>query len=150
MSCQFVLVVFDCTELGLWCSRLNTCLCLSQLKEFDKEMESFAQQLFEFPIHFAPSYPYMEDTRVGQHYMHTRCPAWCDRVVLSETAKLLVHQVTTSTKDELIADLEVIPYLPVTLKWNLESLFSINRLWYRILHEKLLSGNIRGIFSRSV
>lgn len=76
-------------------TKITSYMCLSQLKEFDKEMECFAQQLFEFPIHFAPSYPYMEDTQVGHHYMRTRCPAWCDRVVLSETAKLLVHQVSS-------------------------------------------------------
>ncbi|XP_054267370.1 inositol polyphosphate-5-phosphatase A-like isoform X1 [Macrosteles quadrilineatus] len=63
------------------------------LKEFDNELGCFAGQLFEFPIQFPPSYPYEEDTHSGRQYMQTRCPSWCDRVVLSETAKLLVHQI---------------------------------------------------------
>ncbi|XP_046668070.1 inositol polyphosphate-5-phosphatase A isoform X1 [Homalodisca vitripennis] len=63
------------------------------LREFDKELEYFSGQLFEFPIHFPPSYPYEEDTRVGHQYMQTRCPAWCDRVVLSETARMLVYKI---------------------------------------------------------
>lgn len=60
------------------------------LKEFDKEMEDFCGQLFEFPINFPPSYPFVEDSNVSADYMQTRCPAWCDRVVLSETAKPLI------------------------------------------------------------
>lgn len=63
------------------------------LKEFDKEMECFLGQLFEFNITFPPSYPYEEDSENGCQYMQTRCPAWCDRVVLSETAKHLVHKI---------------------------------------------------------
>ncbi|XP_065213157.1 uncharacterized protein 5PtaseI [Planococcus citri] len=61
------------------------------LKEFDREMEAFKDQLFEFPITFLPSYPFEENCSNGQSYMKTRCPAWCDRVLLSMTAKQLIH-----------------------------------------------------------
>lgn len=63
-----------------------------QLKDFDHELKSFENQLFEFPIHFPPSYPFEEDEHVGMNYMKTRCPAWCDRVVLSAGAKLLIDE----------------------------------------------------------
>ncbi|XP_024083593.1 type I inositol 1,4,5-trisphosphate 5-phosphatase isoform X2 [Cimex lectularius] len=61
------------------------------LKEFDKEMDDFCTQLYEFPIHFPPSYPFIEDSTTVSDYMETRCPAWCDRVLLSQTARPLVH-----------------------------------------------------------
>ncbi|KAF6208756.1 hypothetical protein GE061_014495 [Apolygus lucorum] len=62
------------------------------LKEFDKEMDDFCTNLFEFPIHFPPSYPFIEDSsNENSDYMETRCPAWCDRVLLSQSARPLVH-----------------------------------------------------------
>lgn len=62
------------------------------LKEYDKELKPFSEDLLEFPIEFAPSYPYCEDTDNGASYMRTRCPAWCDRIVMSKTAKSLVAE----------------------------------------------------------
>lgn len=46
--------------------------------------------LHEYPITFAPSYPYEEEPSQPQHYMKTRCPAWCDRILLSTDARSLV------------------------------------------------------------
>lgn len=72
-------------------------LFFPQLKEFDREIECFSSHLFEFPISFPPSYPFEEDpclSSAAHSYMKTRCPAWCDRVVLSLTAKALVHDVS--------------------------------------------------------
>ncbi|KAL1138294.1 hypothetical protein AAG570_009982 [Ranatra chinensis] len=60
------------------------------LKEYDREMDEFGGQLFEFPIKFPPSYPFVEDRMDSCNYMPTRCPAWCDRVLLSQTAKQLL------------------------------------------------------------
>jgi len=65
-----------------------------QLKEFDKELNPFIKDLFEFDISFPPSYPFEEDERGARHYMQTRCPAWCDRVLMSHSAKQLVQEVT--------------------------------------------------------
>uniref|UniRef100_A0A1B6DYI6 inositol-polyphosphate 5-phosphatase n=1 Tax=Clastoptera arizonana TaxID=38151 RepID=A0A1B6DYI6_9HEMI len=65
------------------------------LKEFDHELGCFEGQLYEYPINFPPSYPYQEDAENGHAYMKTRCPAWCDRVVLSNTAKHLVDDGNT-------------------------------------------------------
>lgn len=63
-----------------------------QLKDFDHELKSFENQLFEFPIQFQPSYPFEENEHEGMNYMKTRCPAWCDRIVLSAGAKLLINE----------------------------------------------------------
>lgn len=67
------------------------------LREFDRELESFTDQLFEFNIKFPPSYPYVEDSERGELYMQTRCPSWCDRVFLSSNARELVDMADEST-----------------------------------------------------
>lgn len=40
------------------------------------------------------SYPYSEDSSQGKQYMNTRCPAWCDRILLSASARELVLKVS--------------------------------------------------------
>ena len=42
---------------------------------------------------FVCSYPYSEDVTDGRSYMKTRVPAWCDRILLSKSAKGLVKEV---------------------------------------------------------
>ncbi|GFG35545.1 hypothetical protein Cfor_08280, partial [Coptotermes formosanus] len=63
------------------------------LREFDRELEPFADRLYEFPITFQPSYPFEEDGKEAKCYMQTRCPSWCDRVLLSNSAKSLVSNI---------------------------------------------------------
>uniref|UniRef100_A0AAZ3PWB2 inositol-polyphosphate 5-phosphatase n=1 Tax=Oncorhynchus tshawytscha TaxID=74940 RepID=A0AAZ3PWB2_ONCTS len=58
--------------------------------QFDSELSCFKERLHELEISFPPSYPYSEDSSQGKQYMDTRCPAWCDRVLMSATAKDLV------------------------------------------------------------
>lgn len=65
-------------------------------------MENFDGRLFEFPIKFVPSYPFEEDINEGSNYMQTRVPAWCDRVVLSPTAKMLVQDVRDTVRQILL------------------------------------------------
>nr|CAH7722026.1 unnamed protein product [Callosobruchus chinensis] len=60
------------------------------LKMFDKELEAFEDTLTEFPVSFPPSYPFEEKISRPTSYMQTRCPAWCDRVLISNNAKQLV------------------------------------------------------------
>uniref|UniRef100_A0A8C5SKJ8 inositol-polyphosphate 5-phosphatase n=1 Tax=Laticauda laticaudata TaxID=8630 RepID=A0A8C5SKJ8_LATLA len=60
------------------------------LLEFDKELSDFKDKLYELDISFPPSYPYSEDCCQGMQYMNTRCPAWCDRILMSHSAKELV------------------------------------------------------------
>ncbi|KAF7383928.1 hypothetical protein HZH68_014685 [Vespula germanica] len=70
------------------------------LREYDKELEDFEGRLFEFPINFIPSYPFQEDVNEATSYMQTRVPAWCDRVLLSPTAKMLVQNISSSNAVE--------------------------------------------------
>ncbi|KAF5273923.1 hypothetical protein FQA39_LY01038 [Lamprigera yunnana] len=60
------------------------------LKKFDKELEAFENYITEFEVKFPPSYPFEENISEGTRYMLTRCPSWCDRVLLSHAAKKLV------------------------------------------------------------
>lgn len=63
----------------------------AQFRQFNREMEPLADVLLEYPITFAPSYPYEEEPTLPQHYMTTRCPAWCDRILMSSVARQLVR-----------------------------------------------------------
>jgi len=73
-------------------------LIFMQLREYDKELGDFDGRLFEFPINFVPSYPFQEDVNEPVNYMQTRVPAWCDRVLLSPSAKALVQDVRALIK----------------------------------------------------
>lgn len=42
---------------------------------------------------FLLSYPYSEEYSQPTQYMNTRCPAWCDRVLMSQTAQEFIHKV---------------------------------------------------------
>uniref|UniRef100_A0A3P8Q8J1 inositol-polyphosphate 5-phosphatase n=1 Tax=Astatotilapia calliptera TaxID=8154 RepID=A0A3P8Q8J1_ASTCA len=59
----------------------------TSLLEFDKELSVFKERLHEQEIGFPPSYPYSEDSSQGKQYMNTRCPAWCDRILMSPSAR---------------------------------------------------------------
>ncbi|XP_023242234.1 type I inositol 1,4,5-trisphosphate 5-phosphatase-like isoform X2 [Centruroides sculpturatus] len=61
------------------------------LRDFDKEPQTFENELYEFEISFPPSYPFMEDASGANCYMRTRCPSWCDRILFSKSAKSLVN-----------------------------------------------------------
>lgn len=61
------------------------------LRDFDKELQTFENELYEFEITFPPSYPFMEDASGANCYMRTRCPSWCDRILFSKSAKSLVY-----------------------------------------------------------
>ncbi|KAG7189984.1 hypothetical protein KM043_006143 [Ampulex compressa] len=64
------------------------------LREYDRELEDFDGRLFEFPIKFVPSYPFEEDINEATSYMQTRVPAWCDRILLSPAAQMLIQDVS--------------------------------------------------------
>jgi inositol-1,4,5-trisphosphate 5-phosphatase len=58
--------------------------------QYDFEAEEF-DELHELPRHFPPSYAYAEDIALPTSLLPKRCPAWCDRVLMSasghETAR---------------------------------------------------------------
>lgn len=68
------------------------------LLEFDKELSVFKDRLCELDISFPPSYPYSEDCAQGEQYMNTRCPAWCDRILMSPSARELVLRSESEDK----------------------------------------------------
>lgn len=55
-----------------------------QYREDDQEPKQYA--LKELPIEFPPTYPWSEDPAASNSYMKTRPPAWCDRVLMNDTA----------------------------------------------------------------
>ena len=40
------------------------------------------------------SYPFTEDVNDGLSYMKTRVPSWCDRILLSHSAKDVISSVS--------------------------------------------------------
>jgi inositol-1,4,5-trisphosphate 5-phosphatase len=68
-------------------------------------MSAFGDQLFEYEKTFPPrfeiknhsdflffvfSYPYSEEHDEARSYLRARCPAWCDRILLSHSFNNLV------------------------------------------------------------
>ena len=55
----------------------------------EPEESDLRDRLTEFPLAFPPTYPFTEDPsgNAGHTYMSTRCPAWCDRVLMSHDLK---------------------------------------------------------------
>ncbi|XP_051525338.1 inositol polyphosphate-5-phosphatase A-like isoform X1 [Myxocyprinus asiaticus] len=63
-----------------------------ELLKYDKEMSAFHDVIAEEDIQFPPSYPYSEDYTKPTQYMNTRCPAWCDRILMSHSARDIIHR----------------------------------------------------------
>lgn len=42
--------------------------------------------LLELPIRFEPSYPYSEEIDRPRDFLNKRCPAWCDRILMTQAA----------------------------------------------------------------
>lgn len=82
---------------------------LLQFRQFNRELEPLVDVLYEYPITFAPSYPYEEEPSLPHHYMKTRCPAWCDRILLSTDARsLVVPPARTDSDDDPAPEYDVI------------------------------------------
>ncbi|KAK0070526.1 type I inositol 1 4 5-trisphosphate 5-phosphatase-like isoform X1 [Biomphalaria pfeifferi] len=62
------------------------------LHQYDTEFQSYREQLMEFEISFPPSYPFCENVKDGVSYMKTRVPSWCDRILLTHSAKDIIVQ----------------------------------------------------------
>ncbi|KAK7146383.1 hypothetical protein R3I93_013968 [Phoxinus phoxinus] len=63
-----------------------------ELLKYDKESSAFHDVITEEDIRFPPSYPYSEDYTKPTQYMNTRCPAWCDRILMSHGAVDIIHR----------------------------------------------------------
>ncbi|KAG7488933.1 type I inositol 1,4,5-trisphosphate 5-phosphatase-like [Solea senegalensis] len=62
------------------------------LLKYDKEVAAFHDVISEEEITFPPSYPYSEEYTKPTQYMNTRCPAWCDRILMSHSAQEFIHR----------------------------------------------------------
>ncbi|XP_063787830.1 inositol polyphosphate-5-phosphatase A-like isoform X1 [Pseudophryne corroboree] len=62
------------------------------LLRFDHEPIPFLNELTEVQISFPPTYPFSENVMKPSEFMGTRCPAWCDRVFMSHTARGLLQK----------------------------------------------------------
>nr|XP_040050940.1 inositol polyphosphate-5-phosphatase A [Gasterosteus aculeatus aculeatus] len=63
-----------------------------ELLKYDKEVAAFHDVIKEEDIGFPPSYPYSEEYTKPTQYMNTRCPAWCDRILMSHSAQEFIHK----------------------------------------------------------
>ncbi|XP_075715015.1 inositol polyphosphate-5-phosphatase A-like isoform X2 [Rhinoderma darwinii] len=63
-----------------------------ELLRFDHEPIPFLSELTEVQISFPPTYPFSENLAKPSEFMGTRCPAWCDRVFMSQTARALLQK----------------------------------------------------------
>ncbi|XP_024273321.1 inositol polyphosphate-5-phosphatase A isoform X2 [Oncorhynchus tshawytscha] len=63
-----------------------------KILKYDKEIAAFQDVIAEEEILFPPSYPYSEDYTKPTQYMNTRCPSWCDRILMSHTAQDIIHR----------------------------------------------------------
>lgn len=54
-----------------------------------------------FVLYFC-SYPYSEDYTKPTQYMNTRCPAWCDRILMSHNAQDIVYRVSAARNSHFI------------------------------------------------
>ncbi|XP_077586047.1 inositol polyphosphate-5-phosphatase A isoform X2 [Stigmatopora nigra] len=95
----------------------------TSLLEDDKELSVFKDRLHELEISFPPSYPYSEDSNQGKQYMNTRCPAWCDRILMSSSARDLVlkpeNDETSITYDNIGANVCMGDHKPVFLSFRI-------------------------------
>ncbi|CAF2157491.1 unnamed protein product [Rotaria magnacalcarata] len=87
-----------------------------QARMFDFESSSFDDHIFEYEKAFPPSYPYSEEQHEARSYLRARCPAWCDRILLSHSFKNIVDtQTENPTYDTIGYDVCVGDHKPVYL-----------------------------------
>ncbi|CAG9138064.1 unnamed protein product [Plutella xylostella] len=110
------------------------------LQRFDRELEALKPHLYEYPVKFAPTYPFEEDVQLPTHFMKTRCPAWCDRILLSQTARLLIQQQEPCRPNES-RHFHTSRGIPACIIQVIRSLYEGSTC--RVVHEKELGAPIR-------
>eukprot|EP00731_Ephydatia_muelleri_P020979 Em0013g706a len=92
-----------------------------ELLQYDNELNSYAE-LLELPINFQPSYPFSEKIDEGTKYMDKRCPAWCDRIVMNNSALQLVKKSPGGCIYDMMAkEICVGDHKPIYLVFTIES-----------------------------
>ncbi|XP_075147189.1 inositol polyphosphate-5-phosphatase A isoform X3 [Haematobia irritans] len=74
------------------------------LREYDRELQPLQNFLHELVVEFPPSYPYEEDPEMPTDYMSTRCPSWCDRILMSTQAKVLLDEYYSANTYNIIGE----------------------------------------------
>lgn len=115
------------------------------LNKYDTELLLYKDKVYEYDIDFPPSYPFSEDVSDGMSYMKTRCPSWCDRILLSHSAKDIIFQDEKHKpkyhiigKDVCMGDHKPV-YLSILLKKGKGNNFEIQPQSSKKLRNKLSS-----------
>uniref|UniRef100_A0A8C5QTJ4 inositol-polyphosphate 5-phosphatase n=1 Tax=Leptobrachium leishanense TaxID=445787 RepID=A0A8C5QTJ4_9ANUR len=91
---------------------------------YDSEPCPFLDGLTEIPISFPPSYPFSEMVSRPSEFMGTRCPAWCDRVFMSHSARELLNKIKDGESqvryDRIGAEVCMGDHKPVFLFFKME------------------------------
>jgi len=105
---------------------------VDRIRTFDTEFSSFNENLFEFERNFPPSYPYSEELNEPQSFLRARCPAWCDRILLSHSfRKFFDIETHRPTYDIIGRDVCVGDHKPVYLSILVHPVQGISDLFDR-------------------
>ncbi|KAG8441147.1 hypothetical protein GDO86_006767 [Hymenochirus boettgeri] len=98
---------------------------LQALRKFDSEPSAYLSKVTESQISFPPSYPYIESITGPSEFMCTRCPAWCDRVLMSHSARALLGKAEIKVRyDQIGAHVCMGDHKPVFLHFEMDLLTS--------------------------
>ncbi|KAL7668560.1 hypothetical protein ACOME3_009257 [Neoechinorhynchus agilis] len=92
-----------------------------QIKDYDREVDSFKGILFEVEHSFFATYPYSEDLAKPRDFMITRCPSWCDRVLMNAEGFRILSQEGLRHYDVVGADASMGDHKPVYLGATLKA-----------------------------
>ncbi|CAF0925367.1 unnamed protein product [Rotaria sordida] len=115
-------------------------------RKFDFESSSFHDHIFEYERTFPPSYPYSEEQHEARSYLRARCPAWCDRILLSHSLKNFVDtQANPPIYDIMGYDVCVGDHKPVYLSLTIRLVQDANDHIQRLKNLTLVSNTTSGL-----
>ncbi|CAF0870845.1 unnamed protein product [Brachionus calyciflorus] len=76
----------------------------TELMKYDIELSMFEEPLYEAERNFPPSYPFMEEIESPDEYMESRCPSWCDRIIMNKNFMKFVEKESESTEYGMIGE----------------------------------------------
>ncbi|CAF3406094.1 unnamed protein product [Rotaria sp. Silwood1] len=122
-----------------------------QARMFDFESSSFHDHLFEYERTFPPSYPYSEEQHEARSYLRARCPAWCDRILLSHSFKNFVDtQAKQPIYDIMGYDVCVGDHKPVYLSLTIRLVQDVNDHIQTFKHLTLTSNTTTGLHTSDI
>jgi hypothetical protein len=108
-----------------------------KISKYDAELNAFEDRLFEFNKSFPPSYPFSEEVNEVNSYTKSRCPSWCDRILVNKLfkneAKLESINYDMIGRDSCMGDHKPI-YLTFTIECDDESGFKDQNNNNRVLN----------------